>query len=280
MVLFTGDHGDNGQGRDDFAERARGFWGPTLPRIQSLPMVLTLGNADFRQNYQTDPANLAETETLYRALFGPQYYLDALGNGVRSLLGQRWVSLNTQIFSPKNRFEGASLQEGQALDWLGGQLVGSGPVVLLLHIPPTVDLFTGKPAWGASALKRFWSLVEVYAGPVTILGGHFHRNEVHVFRRSQGDVTTLVTGSLSRKYGYTPNWRSQRWTLAGDGRLQQVDYQLCYPGHAEYSQKYRVSSGDFLAQVDRQAYLNDVFAHHPEIKDRWKELTDQFWISP
>ncbi|MBT9586501.1 hypothetical protein IV102_24370 [bacterium] len=278
MAVFTGDHGDNGRGQGDFIERARAFWGPTLPRMGNLPMVLTLGNADFRANYQTDPANLAETESLYRDLLGSGYYLDALGNGHKQAMGLDWISLNTQIFSPKNRFPGSLEQARLSLDWLKGRLT-TRPAVLLLHIPPSIDLYTGQPAWSRGPLQSFWSLVQAHRGPLTILGGHFHRNEVHAFRRSQGDVFTLIAGSLSRKYDYAPNWRSQLWTMSMDGQLEQVDYQLHYPGYPDFARPYRVDrAGSFLAQVDRQAYLNDVFAHHPQIKDRWKELTDQFWI--
>ena len=40
-----------------------------------------------------------------------------------------------------------------------------------------------------------------------------------------------------------------------------------------------MSAGPAGAQVDRQAYLNDLFAHHPEGKHRWKEPRDQIGIS-
>jgi hypothetical protein len=284
MAVLTGDHGDNGQGHGDFGERVRAFWGPALDRLQGqrVPFVLTLGNADFRANYQTDPANLAETANLYRSLLGSAYYLDDLGNGLQQRGGLEWLSLNTQIFSPKNRYPQAPDQATRSLDWLESQLRAASlrPRVLLLHIPPTVDLYTGQPAWSAGPLRRFWSLIQAHPGPLTVLGGHFHRNEVHAWERSQGDVLTLIAGSLSRKYDYAPNWRQQRWKLDREGRLVQLDYQLCYPGQPDWSRNYRVEqAGRFLAQVDRQAYLNDVFAHHPEVKDRWKELKDQFWIS-
>lgn len=280
LLVFTGDHGDNGQGRGDFAERTRGFWGMARERLGDRPLMLTLGNSDFRENYQTDPANLLETQKLYQEVWGDRYYLDALGNGAQNHAGVDWISLNTQIFSYKNRYPQADSQAQASLDWLAQRLRASkGASVLLLHIPPTVDLFNGLQAWRAEPLRKFWSLVQAHTGPVTVLGGHFHRNEVHAFRRPQGDVWVLVASSLSRKYGYSPNWRSNRWTLDERGQLVAADYELFYPGHEDYRRHYKVNRlKDFLTQVDRNAYLNDLFAHHPQIKDRWKELTEQFWI--
>lgn len=280
LVVFTGDHGDNGQGRGDFAERTRGFWGTAHDRLGSRPLVLTLGNADFRENYQTDPANLAETEKLYREIWGDRYYLDALGNGWQQHQGIDWISLNTQIFSYKNRYPKADEQASTSLDWLAERLSQArGACVLLLHIPPTVDLFNGLQAWRAEPRERLWSVLMAHSGAVTILGGHFHRNEVHAFKRPQGEVCVLVTSSLSRKYGYSPNWRSNHWSLDDRGQLLRADYDLLYPGHADFRSHYRLERPqDFLTQVDRTAYLNDLFARHPQINDRWKELTEQFWI--
>ena len=280
LVVFTGDHGDNGKGQGDFAERTRGFWGTARDRLGDKPLVLTLGNADFRENYQTNPTNLAETQKLYQEIWGDRYYLDALGNGWKRLEGLDWISLNTQIFSYKNRYEKADEQAQASLDWLAQRLrQAENGCVLLLHIPPTVDLFNGLQAWRKEALDKFWSVLNAYDGAATILGGHFHRNEVHAFKRPQGEVCVLITGSLSRKYEYSPNWRSNHWTLDEKGRLLRADYDLLYPGHPDYRAHYKLERPqDFLTQVDRTAYLNDLFAHHPQIKDRWKELTEQFWI--
>ena len=280
LVLFTGDHGDNGRGRGDFGERTRGFWGTARERLGSRPLLMTLGNADFRENYQTDPANLAETAGLYREIWGDRYYLDGVGNGSQRVENLDWISLNTQVFSYKNRYPKADEQAQASLDWLAQRLQAApGGCVLLLHIPPTVDLFNGLQAWRSEPLQRFWSVLTAHTGPVTVLGGHFHRNEVHAFKRPQGEVCVLVTSSLSRKYGYSPNWRSNHWTLGDQGELIRADYDLLYPGHGDFRSHYKVERPqDFLTQVDRTAYLNDLFAHHPQIKDRWKELTEQFWV--
>ncbi|MBS2034995.1 hypothetical protein JST97_08400 [bacterium] len=280
LLVFTGDHGDNGQGRGDFAERCRGFWGTARDRLGDHPLVLTLGNADFRQNYQTDPENLHETECLYREIWGDRYYLDHLGNGWQRHQQLDWISLNTQIFSYKNRYPEAARQATQSLDWLAQRLQASpGGSVLLLHIPPTVDLFNGQQAWRSEPLRRFGEILQAHPRPVTVLSGHFHRNEVHAIKRPQGDVCVLVTSSLSRKYGYNPNWRSNHWRVSPEGHLLCADYDLLYPGHPDFRSHYRLDRAqDFLTQVDRTAYLNDLFAHHPQIIDRWKELIEQFWV--
>ncbi|MFN8607915.1 MAG: metallophosphoesterase [Vulcanimicrobiota bacterium] len=280
LFVFTGDHGDNGEGRGDFAERARGFWMTARERLGDHPLVLTLGNADFRHNYQTDPSNLKETENLYREIWGERYYLDELGNGVQHHQDLDWISLNAQIFSYKNRYAQAEQQAQQSLDWLVKRLDASrAACMLLLHIPPTVDLFNGLQAWRPEPLRKLGEIMRAHARPLTILCGHFHRNEVHAISRPQGEVCVLVASSLSRKYSYSPNWRSNRWKFSPTGQLLAADYDLLYPGHPEFRSHYRVDRPqDFLTQVDRTAYLNDLFARHPQIKDRWKELIEQFWV--
>jgi len=282
LALLTGDQADNGPGRGDFGERLRAFWGPTLEAWpEDLPLLLTLGNADFRENYQTDPPNLRECYQLHRELLGRRYYLDEEGRGVARHSGLLWISLNTQVFSPKNRYPGAAEQTRLSLAWLQQRLQEAerAPVVLLLHIPPCRDLFNGKWAWTVPALQGFWSLVSAYCGPVSIVSGHFHRNEVHAFARSQGEAKLLVAGSLSRKYDYQPNWRIQDWALE-NGQLKRADYRIYYPGHDDFEHSYTLEqSQSFLSQVNRSAYGNDLFSRYPQGNDRWKELSEQFWVN-
>lgn len=273
FALFTGDHGDNGKGRGDFGERLKGFWGPTLEALGNKPFALTLGNTDFRANYQTDPDTLREARQLHRELLGSRYYLDELGNGVApgGFGGVRWISINTQIFSFRNRYPGAEAQGEKTLQWLETQLQTYQPKVLLAHLPPCIDLYTGSPSWRPNQLQRLHQLLTTY-GVECIMSGHFHRNEVHAV----GKTPLLICGSLSQKYGYSPNWRSHRWTWQ-ERKLQRIHYGLQYPGHSEWNRPYEVGDvGQFLSQVDSHQYLEDLFGHQPDILDAWPKVQEQY----
>jgi len=269
-LLITGDNGDNGESPETFYDRLGAFLRKLAYSLREVrvPLVLCLGNNDFQANYQTDPPLLEATERLFRQAFGRRYYLDRLGNGVlpEKPGGQTWITLNTQIFSRKNRYAGADEQAAQTLDWLRRQL-GHGPVVLVMHIAPTVDLWDGKQAWRPDCLKRFAALLQDYPDPVTIVAGHYHRNQVQFLKRPQGDVPILIAGSVSTKYGYEPNWRTWEW-IAGA-----YEYTVFYPGHPDWTRRYRVEGAEsFLRQLQDPAFyagfVTDLFAHHKEESTR------------
>ncbi len=268
LVVFSGDHGDNGVGRGDFQDRTRGFWSTWKSQV---PLILTLGNSDFRRNYQTDPENLAETHQLYRHCLA-DYYLDELGNGTRQVAGLKWVSLNSQIFSPRNQYQGAPQQARQSLEWLRSQL---GPqTVLLLHIPPCIDLFSGQPAWRPQYSLELFDLLKVQP-PLAIISGHFHRNEVHECNQ----VPLCVAGSLSRKYNYHPNWREWMWRWQ-EGSLVEASYTLHYCGQRDWQSGYSaLPLSDFLDRVSKQGYMQDVFARQANAEDRWSEVRQQFSVT-
>lgn len=289
-LLFTGDQGDNGKGSGDFSERLMGFWKPTLDYLKrdSRPWMLTLGNSDFRHNYQTDPETLRETAGLYQELLGWRYYLDELGNGKHpsTVSGWSWVSLNTQIFSPKNRYPGAEAQARKSLDWLKEVLAKtSTPTMLLLHIPPLWDLFSESYAWRPEWIRAFQSVLEQSPQPLMILGGHFHRNEIHGIRRAFGEVPILVGGSLSRKYDYAPNWRTCEFSFDQGCRSH-----LSYTGHSHSDTHYQWKWQQ-LSEVERALadplflaqYVGDLFARHPQAvthPERYRaEILEHFWAA-
>jgi len=286
LILMTGDHGDNGAGEGDFEQRLAGLWGRLLPYLQgnSAPLLLCLGNSDFRNNYQTDSNTLAETWEISRRVLGTRYYLDELGNGRREAAGLTWISLNSQIFSPKNRHPGASEQGSRSLRWLREQLAASsGPAVILTHIPPCIDLYVGGSAWRPQDCRAFWQIVESHPRPCWVMGGHFHRNEVHAGRQGKTPVPLLVAGSLSRKYDYAPNWRSWNWQVGPEGLID-CRYRLHYPGHADWEAEYRIDDLQaFARQLEDPAFLSryrrDLFAHHSlaERTEPWP-IREQFWI--
>ena len=283
-ILITGDNGDNGESPETFYDRLGAFLRKLAYGLRDVrvPLVLCLGNNDFQANYQSDPPLLETTQRLFRQTFGKRYYLDRLGNGVlpQKPGGQTWITLNTQIFSRKNRYAKVEEQSTQTLDWLQEQLRG-GPVVLVMHVPPTVDLWDGKQAWRPDPLRRFAGILQAYPDSVTIVAGHYHRNQVQYFQRPQGDVPILIAGSLSTKYGYETNWRTWEWT---PGRYE---YTLYYPGHPDWTRRYRVEGAEsFLRQLDWPGFVADLFAHH---KDEAARVADpglkaqylrDFYVSP
>ncbi|MBI3929346.1 MAG: metallophosphoesterase [Armatimonadetes bacterium] len=238
IVVLGGDILDDNTGGSEqlFVQFADAFLPELAATLDQLgrPAPITLGNEDLYLDYNTDPDVLAVSFAKFRQHLGSRFYLDGLGNGVfpEPLLGMKWISVNSVLFSPNNDYEGRAGQAQATFDWLRRELLEdpSGPVVILAHIPPTADLYNQTAAWNCADLEQFVSVLSAHPGPILILGGHFHRNEVHALAVPGHEVVPiLLAGSTSAKYGNLPNWRTYRWTLRGDGALAQVDYDLHYP---------------------------------------------------
>jgi len=247
-LLLTGDNVDNKCPNQEFRRRTEAFltgYGRRLVRSR-IPMVFSVGNNDLPRNYQTDPEGLAQVFQDYRRHLGRAFYLDALGNGVCPSGPEpvTWISLNSLVFSPLNQYEGRGGQARRTLLFLQRQLSAQPPgrpVVIASHIPPTWDLFGRNPAWEPADMQRLEELLEAYPGPVVIVSGHFHRNEVHAFTLEGGRaVPVLDAGGLAGKYGYRPNWRSHYWTLDSRGVPRTLTWRNRYPGDRSLDRVWQV----------------------------------------
>jgi 3',5'-cyclic AMP phosphodiesterase CpdA len=248
VVVLGGDIVDDQVSGDQdlFVSFLDGF----LPQLAALvrgmggPVPLTLGNEDFFIDYDTSPEVMTLSLERYRQHLGDLFYLDDLANGVypQPIQGMTWITLNSLVFSPKNRFSGRAQQASATLEWLQQQLdrlPALAPVVILTHIPPTMDLYDQTNAWDCQHLQRFVEILAGHPGPVVVLGAHFHRNEVHVLEvPGHLAVPVLLAGSTSFKYGNYPNWRSYVWTVDSEGALLDVDYTLNYPQHPEWTSRW------------------------------------------
>lgn len=282
-IVLTGDHCDNKCPEEEALRRTEAFLGRYAPAIlgQGAPVVFCMGNNDFVGNYQTDPQALAPVLAAYRRHFGRAFYLDDLGNGVlpRRMGGISWISLNSQLFSPDNEYEGRADQVVRTLAWLKRELARvprGGSVALLLHIPPTWDLYTRSPAWEPQALQALVELLSGTPAPVVILGGHFHRNELHALSLPDGRaVPILVGGSLSSKYGLRPNWREHTWELRGGGVPSRIVYRNRYPGaaaseRAAWETPWEVRE-PFVART-WTGLIERLAADEPALQRYWEEL--------
>lgn len=297
-VLLTGDHADNSFDRKNFDQRFVqdvGRWKQALQGYTG-QVFLTLGNDDYTHNYQTEPDDLQATYKTLQETLGSRCYLNELGNGVApvQLGGFLWVSLNSQVFSPLNGGAEAPQQAQDTLVWLEQQLEGwQGPVVLLCHIPPSWDLYLGKPGWKPEYLRRLADILQDYPSQVLILSGHFHRNHVQAMRPSR-PIPILTGGALATKYGYQPNWRSYRWTVRPGQGASHIAYTLHYPGHPEWTRSYELVPDrirDFLDLLQRRNsvyrdYVQDIYGHHTQWED-WAEqdsirtrIEREFWVDP
>lgn len=290
VVAMTGDQMDNKCSKEEFLDRQDAFLRELSQRLDKLeaPVMITYGNNDFYANYQTDPEVLKTTTDAYARWLGKYVYLDALGNGVypRTVAGMTWISVNSQIFSQRNRYAGRGQQADRTFAWLGARLSSlprGRPVVLLLHIPPSYDLYDGGLSWRPQDLQKLGELLKNYRGPVVLLSAHYHRNEVHAFTvPGRGPVPLLVAGSASFKYGNFPNWRSSQWTLSPDGSVARFDWVNHYPGHPAWDAAwnlvapYAPSTYRALAESLRDnleaylAYMVDLYAHNAD----WKKWAD------
>ena len=305
-LLMTGDHVDNKCPPEEFGRRLEAFLGSSAPRLSASrrPLLLALGNNDFPENYQTDPSQVAPVLAAWRRHLGKAFYLDDLGNGVypRPLGGLCWISLNSLVFSPLDRYPGRGDQARRTLEGLRRQLAElppGRPVAILSHIPPTWDLYSSTPAWNLEDLARFRDLLEGSRHPVVVLSGHFHRNEVHALSLSGGRaVPVLDAGALSGKYGANPNFRSYRWDLDGASVPQRVAWRLRYVGHPGWDRDWQFErpfqARTWSATVIRLAsdprfyrrYMEDLWARSAswprdaEKPGTRQAVLDQFFVRP
>ena len=294
-VVLSGDHCDNSVSPETFGERYRDAlkgWKVALDGYSG-PILFTLGNDDLRHNYQSQPEDLLDAYRAGREVWGSDYYLDDLGNGVAPARpgGFRWISLNSQVFALYNQTAQADEQARRSLDWLHSELLASqGPLILLCHIPPAWDLYSHKPGWKPEHLQRLLSLLEEYPDQVVMLCGHYHRNHVQGMRR-RDPVPVLSCGALATKYGYQPNWREYRWMIQPGKAIRRIDYLVHYPLQPNWLHYYRLIPSrleEFRRQLLQPAfledYLQDVYGHWV----RWvgsggspetaRAVRDEFWL--
>lgn len=305
-ILLTGDNADNKCSAEEFRRRTQSFLEKYTARIRKsgAPVLLSLGNNDFGANYQSNPENLAPVLAAYRRAFGKAWYLDDLGNGTYPgrVGGMTWISINSLVFSPLNQYENRGEQAERTFSWLESEMErqpAGHPLVLLTHIPPTWDLYGHNPAWDPQFLGRLQSILEARKGPVVIVAGHFHRNEVHAFSLSDGRaVPVLDAGSLSLKYGNRANWRSYLWSLDPRSVPVRMTWRIRYPQHPEWNALYSVDRpflsrtwSDFVNRLasDKafyERYMVDFWAHNPAWRtdagkpDNRDGLLNEFFVRP
>ncbi|MCL6445135.1 MAG: CoA transferase, partial [Alicyclobacillus sp.] len=110
--------------REEWLRRRGAFFSRFGPLLRSLaarrPFIVCLGNNDLYPNYDTSPESLEQGLLPYRQLLGSNYYLDDLGHGIypRTIAGSTWITLNSMVFSPANKYEGRPEQARRTLEWL------------------------------------------------------------------------------------------------------------------------------------------------------------------
>lgn len=292
VILLSGDQVDNRGSKSEFLARTDRFLEDLSGKLRSRPeaLAITLGNNDLWPNHSTDPEILESVIALYRKNLGSRSYLNDLGNGVMKERPRKtvWISLNAQIFSRSNPYQGADEQARRSLTWLSeelGQLEPDQTVVLLPHIAPVLDIWSEQPSWREPWPEELSQVLRRHPLRYLLLSGHFHRNEIHSLDLGEGRVAPmLVAGALSRKYDYHSNWR--RYQLDGD----RLDYRLFYPEHPDWEREYSLkniySPDTFLDFKERlsqnskayQQYVQDLYARHAQWKERGAKANTRHWI--
>jgi hypothetical protein len=301
-LVYTGDLGDNSRNPEQFYQHfpqdCRNF--ATMLKGFSGPLLFALGNDDFAHNYQTTPADLRMTLDALKQALGSRFYLDALGNGVSpQIVGEaRWISINSLVFGTKNRCPEAPAQAEKTLRWLDSELhkAGSQSVVILTHLPPTWDLYSGQPSWKEEYIQAFHRLVAAYPGQVIVLAGHYHRNHIQALVCDEDRIPVLTCGALADKYGYASNWRELELIPAIQSKpklhFSSVRYTVHYPEHPQWDSVYRVPIArmdEFWDQLNSNSallrrYIQDVFGHDRSYIQKWTEdqliegLRNQFLV--
>lgn len=296
-ILLTGDHGDNSLDKSEFDARIVLDLQRWRKALEGYPgeIFLAPGNDDVGHNYQTQPEDLKAQWHAFQEAFGERNYLNELGNGISPsrLGGFRWVTLNSQIFSPLNKTPQAPEQASQTFEWLNNTLGDSQqPVIILCHIAPSWDLYVGKPGWKVEYIKQLQDILGAYPGKVMFVCGHMHRNHVQAMLPNR-PIPILTGGALATKYGYQSNWRDYTWQIDESG-IEKVDYTLHYIHHPEWNIHYQLEPDHiegFLQKLrdDRDfftQYVCDIYAHYEkwqkkaEDPDQRKSILEQFWVEP
>lgn len=284
LVALTGDCVDNKCAADEFTQRTKKFVDQYLTKLRDshLPLCLSFGNNDFAKNYSTEPSVQQPVFAAYKSCLGDGYYLDELGNGVypKMVAGLTWITINSLVFSPDNPYNGKGVQARRTLEWLAyqlKQLPRGRSVVVLSHVPPTMDIYSNTLAWEAPFIEQYQNIIQDAPGPLVTISGHFHRNEQHVFALAGQRVSPVLdAGGLSGKYGYLPNYRMHTWRVQ-QGRPVSFTWQTRYPGRSKLNSTTAIVNpftmpvwDQFLARLvsDKaffQNYVAEFWAHAKEL---------------
>jgi sphingomyelin phosphodiesterase acid-like 3 len=152
---------------------------------------------------------------------------------------QKFLLLNTVLFSTAVRGHGVNQAANAQLNWLREQLEGARAahqsVILAFHIPDGVNvymtllnIFHGVDEfWQRNYSKKFNELLHEYAETIkAILPGHIHMDSFQVIgTQHENDVPVSFTPSISPIFGNNPGFKVYSYD---DKSLQLLNYDVYF----------------------------------------------------
>lgn len=178
-----------------------------FPNTMILPLI---GNNDGYEDYDM-PSGLDKLdylEFLYsvwqpliksmpRSFFTDGYY----AGGSRD--NYHIIVLNSNFFSIN--YNSPGIQGNSQMVWLKDQLEGNSRIFLIMHIPPSLTLYSGgKLSWYDYYSSIVVELINQYSSNITaILAGHYHSGSFQLI----GQVPIAIHHSISPYFGNNPGFR-------------------------------------------------------------------------
>lgn len=178
-----------------------------FPNTQIIPVI---GNNDGYADYEmpTGLEKLEYLEFLYsvwqplskdlsRKFLTDGYY------SIKSKSGLNVIVLNSNFFSIN--YQNIGLQGGVEMIWLKGQLEGNNNNIIVMHIPPSLTLYSGgKLSWYDYYSDIVLELIGEYSENINaILAGHYHIGSFQLI----GQIPILINPSISPYFGNNPGFR-------------------------------------------------------------------------
>ena len=284
LVLYTGDHTVHGKFTN---EQLYPIIETNVKLIQKYfqnQTLLTwiLGNSDSRKDYYmeiTRPSREINPQLQFLApIWNATERYQRTGFGEYQLLPKVHIlALNTVPYSPLHSPDSNATDPFGQFQWLQDRLetydAENVSCLIVGHIPPIIDSYSGATQWKRMYLQRYQALVAKFSHVITVqLFGHVHSLEMRVAK----PLPPLFTaGSISPLFGNNPTfsvWKYNTtagemvdWIVYGSNLTQNgVDWHEIYSTRRDF-QLVSLSTAQlstFTTQVGQNESLFQLYYRH------------------
>ena len=244
-----------------------------FPNTQIIPLI---GNNDGYADYEmpTGLDKLEYLEFLYsvweplskgmsRKFFTDGYY------SIKSKNGLNVIVLNSNFFSVN--YLNIGVQGGVQMIWLKGQLEGNSNNILIMHIPPSLTLYSGgELSWYDYYSEVFLKMMSEYSESIIgIFAGHYHIGSFQLI----GQIPIILNPSISPYFGNNPGFRYYNSNLTDFSQYNLNGYNVT--GEWE---SYSFSSM-FGYDLNFTRLYQDLYSGKVELYDYLRSING-LWLNP